>query len=123
MFPLGTKSSHTVHVEAALCNTAEAHHCGVKRQCPISERMSYFHALDALHDLLEGIVPLELALCPIVFMKKKYVFLRELNRSIRQFPYKWNDQPNCPQAFPMTFVSRKSVGCKKRMKTGACCGC
>ncbi|XP_026099560.1 uncharacterized protein LOC113070477 [Carassius auratus] len=115
MFPLRTKSSHTLHVEAALLDTAEAHHCGVKRQCPISDKLSYFHATsgyppDALHDLLEGIVPLELAQCLDVLIKKKYFSLLELNSSIRRFPYKWNDKVNCPQAIPLTFASRKSIG-------------
>lgn len=67
MFPLLTKSNYTFHVQVALSNTDEAHHCGVKSQCPISDRLSYFHAMsgyppDTLHDLLEGIVPFELAL-------------------------------------------------------------
>ncbi len=74
MFPLRTKSNHTEHVEAALSDTAQAHHCGVKRQCAISNRLSYFHATsgyrpDVLHDLLEGIIPLEMALCLNVFIK------------------------------------------------------
>ncbi len=115
MFPLRTKSNHTEHVEAALSDPAQAHHCGVKRQCAISDRLSYFHATsgyppDVLHDLLDGIIPLEMALCLSVFIKKKYLSLEELNRSICQFPYKWNDKTNCPQAIPLTFASRKSVG-------------
>lgn len=71
-----SSTSHTLHVEAALSDTAESHHCGVKRKCPISDKLSYFHATsgylpDALHDLLKGIVPLELALCLDVLIKKK----------------------------------------------------
>lgn len=62
-----------------------------------------------MHDLLEGIVPFELALCLDVFIKK-YFSLLELNSSIRQLPYKWNDKANCPQAIPLTFASRKSIG-------------
>lgn len=115
MFHLRTEANHTLHVEAALSNTAEAHHCGVKRQCPISEKFSYFHATsgyppDALHDLLEGIVPLELALCLNVFTKKKYLSLQELNSLMSCFPYKWNDKVNCPQAIPLTFAIRCSIG-------------
>ena len=41
---------------------------GVKRSCPLSESLEHFHVVngyppDLLHDLLEGIVPTELALC------------------------------------------------------------
>ncbi|XP_037401910.1 uncharacterized protein LOC119265406 isoform X2 [Pygocentrus nattereri] len=114
-FPPRTKSNYALHVNAALSDTAEAHHCGVKRQCPISDKLSYFHATsgyppDVLHDLLEGIVPFELALSLNVFIKKKYISLQELNHSISQFPYKWNDKTNCPQPIPLTFASRKSIG-------------
>lgn len=81
MFPLRTKFIHTVQVEAALSDTAEGHHCGLKRQCPISDRLSYFHAMSSylpntLHDLFERIVPLELALCLDLLMKRK-LFLVE----------------------------------------------
>lgn len=67
LFALRTKFNHAMHVKAALSDVAETHHCGVKRQCPISEKLTYFHATsryppDALHDLLEGIVPVEISL-------------------------------------------------------------
>lgn len=94
MLTLWTKSNYSLHVKAALSDTAEAHHCGVKRQCPISDRWSYFHATsgyspEALHELLEGIVPFELALCLEVFIKRKYFSLQEsFHLSI---PYKWSD--------------------------------
>lgn len=59
LFPPRTKSSHIIDVRAALSDPAEAHHCGVKRLCPISDTLSYFHATsgyppDALHDLWKG---------------------------------------------------------------------
>lgn len=67
LFPLRTKSSHAMCVKAALSDLADVHHLGVKRQCPISDILSYFHATsgyppEVLHDLLEGIVPLEISL-------------------------------------------------------------
>ena len=115
MFPLRTRAEHTAHVKAALSDIAESHHWGVKRQCPLTERLSHFHATsgyppDALHDLLEGIVPFELALCLYEFIRKKYFSLQELNDRICQFPYKWNDKANSPQAIPLTFLARKSIG-------------
>ncbi|XP_036973983.1 uncharacterized protein LOC119030471 [Acanthopagrus latus] len=115
LFPLRTESNYAMHVKAALSDLAEAHHCGVKRQCPISDRLSHFHATsgfppDALHDLLEGIVPAEISLCLGVLIRKKYISLQELNHSICCFPYKWSDKKNCPQTIAPNFTSRKSVG-------------
>ncbi|KAK3549163.1 hypothetical protein QTP70_033366, partial [Hemibagrus guttatus] len=57
---------------------------------------------------LKRTVPFELAPCLDVFILKKYFSLQELNLSICQFPYKWNDKTNCPQSIPFTFVSRES---------------
>lgn len=59
LFALRTKIDYTMHVTAALANREDAHVFGVKRQCPISDSLSYFHATsgyppDALHDLLEA---------------------------------------------------------------------
>lgn len=65
---------------------------------------------DVLHDLLEGIAPVELALCLDILIKKKYFSLEELNRIIKQFPYKWKDRTNCPQGIPLAFASRKTIG-------------
>ncbi len=77
--------------------------------------LSHFHVTtgyppDVLHDLLEGIVPGELALCFALLIKKKYFSLEELNRIIKNFPYKWKDKTNCPQGVPQTFASRKTIG-------------
>lgn len=100
-------------IEAAF--SSNTHSRGVKRQCTITERLNHFHVTtgyppDVLHDLLEGIVPLELALCLDILIKKKYFSLEELNRIIEQFPYKWKDRVNCPQAIPPTFASCKTIG-------------
>lgn len=115
IFPLRTKHDHSLHVEKALNDSTQAHCFGVKSQCAISDRLSFFHAIsgyppDVMHDLLEGIVPLELALCLKILIKKKFFSLEELNHSIRQFPYKWSDKTNCPQARPLDLASRRSIG-------------
>ncbi|KAL2093349.1 hypothetical protein ACEWY4_010661 [Coilia grayii] len=115
IFPLRTKHDHSLHVEKALNNSTHGHCFGVKSQCAISDRLSFFHAIsgyppDVMHDLLEGIVPLELGLCLNSLIKKKFFTLEELNHSIRQFPYKWSDKTNCPQAVPLDLASRRSIG-------------
>lgn len=97
-------------IEAAFASNT--HSRGVKRQCTITERLNHFHVTRGCppDDLLESIVPLELALCLDILMEKKYFSLEELNRIIKQFPYKWKDRTNCPQAIPPTFASRKTIG-------------
>ncbi|KAL6473044.1 hypothetical protein MHYP_G00192320 [Metynnis hypsauchen] len=59
---------------------------------------------------VKGIVPLEMALCLKVFIQSKYFTLEELNRSIKEFPYKWSDKADAPQLVPVNFAARKSVG-------------
>lgn len=115
LFPLRTKHGHSLHVENALNDSTQGHCFGVKSQCAISDRLGFFHAIsgyppDVMHDLLEGIVPLELALCLNLLIKKKFFSLEELNHSIREFPYKWSDKTNCPQAVPLDLASRRSIG-------------
>lgn len=44
LFPLRTKSTHAIHVQAALSDLVHIHHLGVKRQCPISDMPRYVHA-------------------------------------------------------------------------------
>ncbi|KAL6477465.1 hypothetical protein MHYP_G00133000 [Metynnis hypsauchen] len=59
---------------------------------------------------VKGIVPLEMALCLKVFIQSKYFTLEELNRSIKEFPYKWSDKADAPQLVPVNFAAHKSVG-------------
>lgn len=114
-FKARTKQEHFLHVQAALENPTLSHCFGVKRQCALTSKLKFFHVLsgyppDLLHDLFEGIVPQELALCLSVLMKKKYFTLTLLNYLIRQFPYKWTDKVDSPQPIPLNFSARKSVG-------------
>lgn len=75
---------------------------------------------DALHDLLEGIVPVELAVFRYLD-KEKIFFLEELNR-IKQFPCKWKDRTNCPKVNHKTLPLVKPLVVMP-MKTGAYVGC
>jgi len=110
-----TKQEHSIHVQTALENPTLTHCFGVKRQCVLTDSLKYFHVLsgyppDLLHDLFEGIVPLELALCLNVLIKKKLFTLFELNGLIGQFPYKWIDKTNRPQSIPLNLSTRRSIG-------------
>lgn len=100
-FQARTKQEYSLHLQAALESPTLTHCFGVKRQCALTDKLKYFHVLsgyppDLLHDLFEGIVPLELALCLNVLIKKKYFKFIRLNDLIRQFPYKWTDKADSP---------------------------
>lgn len=115
LFQRRDKEQHTVHVETALSSPISTPCYGVKKQCALSEKLQHFHVTsgyppDVLHDLLEGVVPLELALSFQDFIKKKYFSLVELNTCIQQFPYKWSDQTNRPHVIPSHFAKKRTVG-------------
>lgn len=66
MSPLRTKLLHTEAVQRVKENEAVVVD-GVKADCVLN-KLTYFHCItgfppDLLHDLLEGIVPVELGLC------------------------------------------------------------
>ncbi len=113
VFPLRSEEQHDVHVADA-CKKGEAC-CGVKNACPLSENLSYFKVTtgfppDVAHDLLEGIVPVELAGCIEIFTKKKYFTFDQLNKLIQEFPFKWGDKTNRPHVLPLTFSRKKTIG-------------
>lgn len=61
---------------------------------------------DLLHDLLEGVVPLELALCLKGLISKGYFTLEVLNTAIKQFPYGFSDRTSQPQLITKIFYSK-----------------
>lgn len=113
LFPLRSEEQHGVHLSGA---RAKGEHCfGVKNACPLAENLSFFKVTsgfppDVAHDLLEGIVPVELAGCIEILLKKKYFTFDSLNKLIREFPFKWGDKTNRPHVLPLTFVRNKTIG-------------
>ncbi|KAL0194605.1 hypothetical protein M9458_008177, partial [Cirrhinus mrigala] len=112
-FNLRNKDLHKDHVKTA--QEKGTSYCGVKRECVFTKHLSYFNVLsayppDVLHDIFEGVVPIELAQCLALLISKKYFTLESLNESILQFPYKWEDQKNKPHAIPVTFSRRNTIG-------------
>lgn len=113
LFPLRTKILHTEAVQRVKENEGLVVD-GVKRDCVLNQ-LTYFHSVtgfppDFLHDLLEGIVPVELCLCLKTLIDKKYFTLEELNTAIQRFPYTFSDKRNRPQAIPKTFRLKGTVG-------------
>lgn len=88
---------------------------GVKRQCVITKTLAHFsvhtgYLPDIMHDLLEGIVPVELARCLAMLIPKEHFSLEMLNKSILNFTYKRADKTNRPHVIPQTFTKRTTIG-------------
>lgn len=115
LFQPRTKESHDKHVQDVSQDSTKAKKYGVKESCPLSESLKHFHVVhgyppDILHDLLEGIVPIEVALCLKALISKKLISLEALNDAIKQFPYTYSDRTNQPQLIPKTFSSKSTIG-------------
>jgi hypothetical protein len=111
---LRTKDLHDSLVQEIQKGDAEQCY-GVKRSCVLSDHLKYFHPItgfppDVLHDLFEGVVPVELAHCLKSMIAKKYFTLEELNRAILFFPYQHSDKVDRPHPIPQTFVRRGTIG-------------
>ena len=77
--------------------------------------MEHFHVVngyppDLLHDLLEGVVLTELALCLKALISKGYFLLETLNAAIKQFLYTFSDRTNQPQLITKNFSSKRTIG-------------
>lgn len=112
-FRLRTKECHEEHVK---CAGETSTHCfGVKGPCVLTQHLSHFQVTkgyppDIVHDIFEGVVPVELACCLSVLISNKYFSLDFLNQLILNFPYKWGDKTNKPHVIPRTFSTRKTIG-------------
>lgn len=109
-----TEEIHSDHLKSIEEKSLD-NFCGVKKRCVLAEKLSHFKVTtgfppDLVHDLFEGIVPAEIALCLSIFTSKKYFTHAYLNDCILNFPFKWTDKVNRPHPVPLNFVSRKTVG-------------
>lgn len=88
---------------------------GIKRECSFHKQLKHFHITrglppDICHDLLEGIVPYELALAINSFIRNGYFSLQCINERISKFPYKDKDITNKPHALNLSFSTSLTVG-------------
>ena len=106
-FDLRTEQMHSHHINMVSEGTADASTYGVRGESPLNS-LQLFHVTrglppDVAHDLLEGIVPYEMATCLSDLIQKKYFTLAELNEKVRNFPYKHHDSVNRPQEIGQRF--------------------
>ena len=76
---------------------------GIKHGC-IFNSLRYFHvmdnfAVDAMHDLLEGIVPLEMSLVLLALQADGYITLDEFNKLLTEFEFDLSDLNSRPTTF------------------------
>ena len=76
---------------------------GIKLPCPLND-VVHFHIInnrapDIMHDMLEGVCPLELKLVLNKLIKKRYFTLKMLNSRMTSFNYGIPDNSNKPCPF------------------------
>jgi hypothetical protein len=114
-FEMRTKEKHQQHVQDVLQDSTLVAQYGVKSSCPLSDNLKHFSTIggfppDLLHDLLEGVVPVEVALCLQDLIGKRYFSLDTLNGAIKQFQYKFSDRTDQPQPIPKSYTSKQTIG-------------
>ena len=118
-FPLRDKDTHTLHVEECVRNAAAAVTLnGVKRDC-ILNSLSYFHvtqntAPDIMHDLLEGVIPMEVKLVLYRFIYDDNLFtLHKFNALMLGHNYGHCDLKNKPSLISESTLKGKDNSLKQ----------
>ena len=113
-FVLRTKASHDLNVQNVTQGEC-GNKFGVTGDCVLRQKLNHFHPItgfppDILHDFLEGIVPVELALCIQEMIRLKYFTLDYLNNRIVSFPYEHADKVDKPKPIVKTYASKMTIG-------------
>lgn len=106
-FTRRTKQIHEHHINLVTLDDSYIKLYGLKWNSPLND-LKFFHTStmlppDAMHDLLEGIVPFELSLIISNLIKSKFISLPLLNRRIRNMKFGYNDKPNKPYELTENF--------------------
>ena len=114
-FELRDKQSYEQHVAQVKEKPDYSKLCGIKSECIFHSYLQYFHVTcglppDVAHDLLEGIVPYEIALCLEYFTGSGYFTLDFLNSRLTAFEYKYKDITNKPHELSPCFKSSSTIG-------------
>lgn len=100
-FDLRDRHTHSLHVEEVRNDAAFVANSGVKRDC-ILNSLQYFHvtsnvAVDIMHDILEGIAPMEVKLVLCKFIYDDHFFtLSDFNTFLSSHNYGFCDAKNKP---------------------------
>ncbi|XP_071832143.1 uncharacterized protein [Apostichopus japonicus] len=118
-FQLRSKHEHDQHVRDAQRNPPSCSASGVKRSC-ILNTSKYFHVTsnfcpDVMHDVLEGIAPMELKLVlkALIFDEKLFT-LDQLNLKISTHNYGFCDQSNKPSQIMQHTLKSNDNSLKQR---------
>lgn len=114
-FQLRGRDTHNRQVQESLQNPNLCRETGVRGQCPLTSILEHFHVIggyppDILHDVFEGVVPVELSVCLKDLMAKKYITLDVLNEAIKTFPYTFTDKTDKPQMISKGFSTKGTIG-------------
>ncbi len=97
------------------CPTAEHKQLyGIKGESVFSDKLDTFHVArglpaDPAHDLLEGIVPIEIALALAHFIDTKLFTFDEINSRVLNFKYLHHDKTNKPHEIRYTFKKNQCI--------------
>ncbi len=105
-FELRDKDRHDRQVQEVMEDPELGRKYGVKKECPLTAKLEP----DLMHDLLEGIVPVELSLCLSDLISKGYFNLETLNQAIRSFTYTFTDKTDQPQPITKGFSTKGTIG-------------
>lgn len=100
LFVSRTKQLHSQHLSLVNIDQTYSSAYGLKFNSPFNS-LKYFHTSDslppdAMHDFLEGVVPLELGLILNHLIIKKYFTLAQLNYKIKKSKFGYHDSANKP---------------------------
>lgn len=109
-----TIDTHNQQVQEVKQDPIVAKRYGVKGGLCI-DSLEHFHVVrgyppDILHDLLEGIVPVELSLCISDMISKKYFTIETLNHAMKTFEYAFHDKTDRPQPIAHGFSTKGTIG-------------
>lgn len=115
VFQIRDQINHDRHVQDVLKDPQFCQNTGVKGVCPLTEKLEHFHVVkgyppDILHDVLEGIVPVELSLCLSELISQKFFSLDEVNQAIKTFDYSFSDKTDQPQTISKGFSAKGTIG-------------
>ena len=99
-FDRRTRAEYDMCVSESRSNNYNASESGIKHGCPFNF-LSQFHcidqsAFDCMHDVLEGVVPLEICLILQLLIDKKYFLLADVNNAINNYNYSLSDKNSKP---------------------------